>query len=198
MVAKLISGIVLTLQYFSFGLRVPIIVLFGRPGSGKSTISDRVLSKVDTCIGVDLDICVSQEMRDNFMIGIYPSHSQRQHFMHSACDHVEKVLKDETCQSCLISFSFVNDDLRDVFRTRFPKSAWILVNTSTDTAMLRMSLRSGHFYKGAPQITQDRTINEEWEFASVNFNHLVLNGLDDIELNAERLVKVIKAMELDG
>ena len=48
----------------------------------------------------------------------------------------------------LISFSFVNTDLRDVFRSRFPDATWILMDTSDSEAQDRIHQREGHFYKG--------------------------------------------------
>ena len=45
-----------------------------------------------------------------------------------------------------MSFSFVNEDLRNFFRVRFPFARWFLVDTDVETAGRRIRARRGHFY----------------------------------------------------
>jgi energy-coupling factor transporter ATP-binding protein EcfA2 len=56
--------------------QVKFFVVFGRPGSGKSTIADAAAELLKeegrSILRVDLDECVPQWMRDNFSHGIYP------------------------------------------------------------------------------------------------------------------------------
>lgn len=195
-------GILLVIN-ISTGLHIQTVVVFGRPGSGKSTIAAVALSKTfNSCMGIDLDVCISREMKDNFLQGIYPNSDQRVAFMQSACDYIENSIscacKDKaSLKICLISFSFVNDDLRKVFRGKFPKSKWVLINTSQEMAESRILQRSGHFYKGTPK--EDYRIKNEqsqWEFAPVDFDHVDLNGHDDIETNANRLIAIIRTAEI--
>ena len=55
------------------------LIIFGRPGAGKTTIADALLKHADAenAQGVDLDVCLPQWMRDNFARGIYPSLDER-------------------------------------------------------------------------------------------------------------------------
>ena len=48
-------------------------------------MANLVLSKLDDILGIDLDICISDEMKENFSRGIYPSSDERIDFMEKAC-----------------------------------------------------------------------------------------------------------------
>ena len=66
------------------------LIIFGRPGAGKSTIADRLVTHPDAdgAYNVDLDVCVPQWMRDNFAKGVYPTLAERQAFASDAADYV--------------------------------------------------------------------------------------------------------------
>jgi len=163
-------------------------------------------------------------MRDNFAVGIYPNVRERRDFAAKACDHVEQSIAgiagptlegttsapsdddDDTC-CCLISFSFVNKDLRDIFRSRFPHARWVLIDTSEDEAQRRIDQRQGHFYKGKKQPAPESNIldrkkdkscgkadgdNREWNFAPVTFPHVVLDGRESVTNNAHKVMSIIK------
>lgn len=163
------------------------------------------------CVALDLDVCVTQLMRDNFGKGIYPTLEERKVFALDACDYVEKQLA-EICEQqeegpdsicAIISFSFVNTDLRDIFRERFPSAEWILIDTSEEECTKRINEREGHFYKG--EINMDDTASEtsdealetdekdnsEWKFAPVDFPHVILDGFNSVEDNAKKIVEKI-------
>jgi hypothetical protein len=110
----------------------------------------------------------------------------------------------------IVSFSFVNKDLRDTFRSRFPHAKWLLVDTTEDEAQGRIQTRQGHFYKGKVTTTdvvkdqheqtesssnaanndKEKDYNE-WEFAPVEFPHIVLNGENSVAENAEIVANVV-------
>jgi energy-coupling factor transporter ATP-binding protein EcfA2 len=215
----------------------PIVVVFGKAGAGKTTVADCAIqllveqnansqqlsgstSSTGVCpVGLDLDVCVPQWMRDNFSAGIYPTLEQRNEFALSCCDHVELSLlqfenekqqaNDPRLMAGVVSFSFVNTDLRDVFRARFPLATWVLVDTADEEAKLRIEQREGHFYKGktdaslssgeiteakkeeAPDSPDSDKDNSDWDFAPVTFHHVLLNGYDPIEKNAEKVAKIL-------
>ncbi len=240
---------------------VNLLVIFGRPGAGKTTVSEKVIellvqetsdshtdihtadldTKSNICklsdryTQVDLDVCVPQWMRDNFAKGMYPTLAQRQEFALGACDYVDQELKEfikklpstlPSPPAMIISFSFVNTDLRDTFRSRFPHATWILVDTSDEISLERIQMRQGHFYKGAPppapsaedtnatststsgetkspsnecdddddkvEVDQTDIDNSEWDFAPVSFDHVILDGLRPIEVNAKHVIEIIK------
>jgi gluconate kinase len=192
--------------------RVSIFVIFGIPGSGKSTVADRVVellaSQTEPQIrpmALDLDSCVPEWMRENFARGIYPTLKQREEFAVSCCDYVDKSLSDTAKQQpdntrivAIVSFSFVNRDLRDGFRNRFPDSQWILMQTSEEEAQRRIESRAGHFYKGKPasrdQAPKDTstTDNSDWDFAPVTFPHAILDGMKPVDENAAQVVQLIQ------
>ena len=66
------------------------LIIFGRPGAGKSTIAERLVAHPDAdgAYNADLDVCVPQWMRDNFAQGIYPTLAERQAFASDAADYV--------------------------------------------------------------------------------------------------------------
>ena len=180
-----------------------IYVLFGRPGSGKSTLaSSTVLAKYleqNNHIAVDLDVCITQQMKDNFALGIYPSLTERNQFITSACDYVDGCIRKSQCHSCLVTFSFVNSDMRDIFRARFPTTKWILIDTAPEEANKRISERQGHFYKNKMSEKESSSDSDsvpikkgsEWYFADVDFDHIRLNGLDEIDDNVNKLISII-------
>jgi len=193
--------------------KIPMIVIFGRPGAGKTTLSNHVVKIIAAykkkVLALDLDVCVPQWMRDNFSNGIYPNLEQRQEFASSACDFVAAKLKqiDDVISSVIVSFSFVNTDLRDAFRERFPDAIWVLMDVTDEIAKERIDAREGHFYKGAPALSNDEKKNrispseqEEtklydnnednsaWNFAPVTFAHINLNGRKQVDDNARHLL----------
>ncbi len=208
----------------------PCIVVFGRPGAGKSTVADAAVALLKSnhqhhphpnnkndiyCLGLDLDVCVPQWMRDNFANGIYPTLPQRETFAYECCDYVEaqfdQTTRDNTIQgqvTAIISFSFVNTDLRDIFRSRFPHAKWVLVDTEEEEAQRRIEIRQGHFYKGSKidnpserpeeqsnqddeEMNNDNDDNSDWKFAPVTFDHVVLDGTRTIQENADRVVQMM-------
>mmetsp|Transcript_26978 Transcript_26978/g.59303 ORF Transcript_26978/g.59303 Transcript_26978/m.59303 type:complete len:244 (-) Transcript_26978:1303-2034(-) len=198
-----------------------LFVVFGRPGSGKTTVANKAfdilsieannLSEKQACVALDLDVCVTQLMRHNFGKGIYPTLEERKVFAIDACDYVDDQL-GKICETedgpeeinVIISFSFVNTDLREIFMSRFPEAEWVLIDTSEEECTKRINEREGHFYKGEIDAEESKTDgsdksvtaddgkdNSDWEFAPVTFPHVVLNGLNDIEDNAQKISEKI-------
>jgi len=195
-------------------MSIAIVIVFGRPGAGKSTVSEKALelynsheveslepttSPTSTLHCLDLDVCVPQWMKDNFAQGIYPTLDQRIEFAVGACNHVDEMLKSmQPLDKAIISFSFVNTDLRNVFRSRFPDAKWVLVDTDDTEAQNRINQREGHFYKGAPpaEVAKDVKLeadNSEWNFAKVEFDHVVLDGSQSVDANAKQVLEIFDA-----
>lgn len=211
------SKVPITQLMASYGVhehQVPCIVVFGRPGAGKTTVADAAVELLEDdediyCIGLDLDVCVPQWMKDNFAKGIYPNLKQREAFALECCYYVEKQLGDNQGKhmgklASVISFSFVNTDLRDVFRSRFPHAQWLLIDTNETEAIRRINTREDHFYKGEkdnngkkeeidaqPDGPED-VDNSEWNFAPVAFDHVLLDGSQTVETNANRVVELLR------
>lgn len=187
-------SLVLVLIAYVLSSQIPIFVLCGRPGSGKTTVAKAFASSTgnnDECLHVDLDICVSQKLRDNFAKGIYPTVQERACFMDAACDYVEKMMsRHHDRRYCLVSFSFVNTDLRNGFRSHFPSSRWVLINTSESTALQRIAEREGHFYKEGA--VEDSARGPEWQFAPIDFEHHVLDGARCVTDNVEGLRSILE------
>jgi ATP:corrinoid adenosyltransferase len=269
-----------------------MVVVFGRPGAGKSTIAHRAVQKAaaaaatsirqnidintsddtknvttttthavsavtttaTTVIGIDLDVYVPQWMKDNFAAGIYPNLQQRQDFAHVMCQSLQEELwlhkqqqqelqnasstlsaavtssdnnksDDSMVQqvAAIVSFSFVNNDLRDIFRCHFPAASWVLLDTTEQEAQRRIRERTGHFYKGSPDeititttsatstkatatatttkppeggesgqsSTSSAADNADWKFGAVTFQHVILNGNDPIDTNADIVIQTL-------
>lgn len=175
---------------------------------------------------LDLDCCIPQWMKDNFSKGIYPTLEERNSFSKGACEYVLSEAKshfndfpkdscvDEGRSGIMISFSFVNHDIRDFFLQYFKATIstginqkvnfcihWLLINTTADEANRRISQREDHFYENlAPESSDDDKTkaqkelekaegieeeNSEWDFAPVHFDHLDLDGLTSLPDNAE-------------
>ena len=162
------------------------LIIFGRPGAGKSTIAEQLIAHPDAnAYNVDLDVCVPQRMRDNFAKGVYPTLVERQAFASDAADYVVTASAGKDAV-CVVSFSFVNTDLRDSFRARFPEATWALVDASDALAGERIASRDGHFYKPPP------AKGDEWLFAPVAFDHLVLDATSPVEENVSKLLPLVR------
>ena len=162
------------------------LIIFGRPGAGKSTIAEQLIAHPDAnAYNVDLDVCVPQWMRDNFARGIYPTLAERRAFASDAAEYVVTE-SDGKGAVCVVSFSFVNTDLRDSFRERFPDATWALVDASDALAGERISQRDGHFYDPPP------AKGDEWLFAPVEFEHLVLDAMRPVDENVARLLPLVR------
>lgn len=189
----------------------PCVIVFGRPGAGKTTIAEAAVASFDEansfCLGLDLDVCVPEWMRENFAKGIYPNLKQREDFAYCCCDYVERQIEENWKEgrvdmAVVISFSFVNTDLRDIFRSRFPRAKWILIDTSDEEATKRISEREGHFYKGEleeesmkkePREGERNDVdNNEWKFAPVTFRHDVLDGKKPVAVNAQSVLRILR------
>jgi len=200
-----------------------ILIVFGRPGAGKTTITELALEVLKRggvnhvgerppCLHLDLDCVVPTSIKENFAKGIYPTLQERTEFAHSACEYVMQEMdkvkrKDTTCTKAaievLISFSFVNTDLRDVFQERFPNAYWNLIDVKEDVAQDRILQRQGHFYKGKQTCVEESSSvggnpssdndadNSEWKFAAVTFSHIVLDGMHPVDVNARKLYDAI-------
>ena len=155
-------------------------------------------------------------LQDNFAKGVYPTLAERTEFISNACDYVTDKINsaqiknqpDNKTLVTIISFSFVNTDMRVEFRKRFPDAVWILVDTSMEVAEERILSREDHFYKGSGGIqneeegdsttktiessnTDDENISE-WEFKPVDYPHVILDGNDDVASNANAVVGLIQ------
>lgn len=114
----------------------------------------------------------------------------------------------------IVSFSFVNTDLRQEFTKRFPYAEWILVDTDKSLAEERILSREDHFYKGSVDTSSDHTAkdvkedgpttkavgrsdtpdddNSEWEFKPVDFPHFILDGKHEVGTNAQKIADIIQ------
>lgn len=179
-----------------------------KSGRHSVTAMSGILESPSKMIWVDLDCCISQSMKDNFARGVYPTLQEREEFARTACAHVKGQCERMCTAFALVSFSFVNADLREAFRESFPNSTWILLSTSEGTAEERMKQRKDHFYKGKGHIAEkalktsvathgearaekSKSDNSDWAFAPVTFPHTVLNGEDPAEANADRVVQIV-------
>ena len=128
--------------------------------------------------------------------------------MSNACQYVKEEIMAKHQKVTLhpliviISFSFVNTDLRYAFRAAFPDAHWILVDTDDNLAKERILHREGHFYKAESlsnsEVTKHRSDktndalvdNSEWEFQYVNFPHTALDGRDAANTNAKLILEI--------
>ena len=115
----------------------------------------------------------------------------------------------------LISFSFVNEDLRNIFRSYYPGAHWLYIETPASVAYRRIDERKGHFSKNKNvpgAITLDSAVNNnddtipvsnitntpplqqmnsDWTFAKVNFPHFIVNGKRSIVQNTIEILRII-------
>mmetsp|Transcript_21240 Transcript_21240/g.38569 ORF Transcript_21240/g.38569 Transcript_21240/m.38569 type:complete len:94 (+) Transcript_21240:186-467(+) len=88
-----------------------------------------------------------------FLLGHLSNFEGATRFCHtSACDHVHTKLQEESLMYskekdiiAIVSFSFVNTDMRDIFCQRFPNALWALLDTTASEADERIQTREGHF-----------------------------------------------------
>ena len=199
-------NLVLCLSHGNHKNSADICVIFGRPGCGKSTYADKIKSELQSeCIVIDLDVCITKQMKDDFSKGIYPTSEQRIEFMNKACNYMDEILSgidDDNIKYKIVAFSFVNNDIRNVFRKRFPLATWILVDTTDSLAQNRIDQRIGHFYKGAPSKSTSPEAkstppnqSNEWAFDDVEFSHISIDGSLDIETNVKRIKSILLGLE---
>ena len=199
-----------------------IFILFGRPGSGKSTIAEAIVNQrmpyatsnqkmniqskqsnemipsINTSfhlLHLDLDVCIPEWMKINFTNGIYPTLKQRLDFASICCQYIMTEITTNTDNNhhhdhdhdhdhdqnhleriVLISFSFVNTDLRDYVQQFFNESKlftlhWILMDTSQNDANYRIATRKNHFY-GSQNISdnESKTMLDDNTSTNTNIN----------------------------
>ena len=78
------------------------------------------------------------------------------------------------------------------------------MDTPEDEAAKRIKQREGHFYKVTEDSKKEQQEqqhdapnlegrdNGEWQFDPVLFSHIALNGIDNVEENSIKVVKVIQ------
>jgi len=181
---------------------VSVFILFGRPGSGKSTVAATAINSLSNCFGVDLDICVFRNTCTNFEQGIHrsPTLEQRLVFAQKACDFLAARIR-EGCSAghtiCIVTFSFVDTSTRNSFRSRFPAARWILMDTHEIVASQRLAARKKKCSK-AWVLTQNldrgktQSRGPEWGFAPVLFEHTRLDGLVAVDVNAAVVAALVK------
>lgn len=126
--------------------------------------------------------------------GVYPTLEERAQFASVACDYLDKELNRALISTscCIVSFSFVNTDLRDAFRRRFPHAQWWLYDTPESLAAERIKQRRGHFYtlaEGNEEAAASAARGSEWAFAPVDFAHEVIDGTADLQQNVARCLR---------
>jgi hypothetical protein len=117
----------------------------------------------------------------------------------------ERYKANKNISKCIVSFSFVNNDMRCIFREKFPSSKWILLDTSDEIVSLRISQRKGHFYDGEVvdkmknihMYNTYKVDNLESNFEAIDYDHFIINGEDPIEFNVNKILKInrIKLLE---
>eukprot|EP00980_Cylindrotheca_fusiformis_P021362 scaffold8240_cov133-Cylindrotheca_fusiformis.AAC.7 len=186
--------------------QIPILVVFGRAGAGKTTIANAAIQALNdrrmtdglVVHGIDLDVCIPQWMRDNFANGMYPTLEQRRPFSLDCVAHVRNELERISSlggkNAVIVTFSFGNTDTRAIFRSHFPRAVWALIDTSEEEATSRVNSRKGHFYKvdriNARQKCRD-VDDSDWDFAPVTYEHRVLDGNQPVDVNAAMIAKMI-------
>ena len=176
-----------------------IVVLFGRPGSGKSTIAEASmkLEFSKTWKYIDLDNCITDLMKENFSKGIYPTVKEREAFINSCCKYTrteyDKFANHENFNVLLVTFSFVNIDMRIIYRNFFPNSKWVLVDTDESEASQRIKLRKDHFYDNTvdKKKIEGEDCTNDWNFDPVDFEHKHLDGRSSVDSNAQEIANFI-------
>ena len=90
----------------------PMFVICGRPGAGKSTLATQLQLQLQQpqqeafpLHFIDLDVCITDEMKENFAMGQYPTLEQRAKFMQACIAYTPAQLADSsrTSQSAMCS-----------------------------------------------------------------------------------------------
>lgn len=162
-----------------------IYIIFGRPGAGKDAVGEQVRNRLADLEQIDLDVLRSDKMKLDLNAGIWPTHEERLEFAHRAAAHVKYETESKQLRRALITFSFVNTDMREIFRETFGvQLQWFLLNTDDETARQRIKERKGHFYTNW---------EGEWKFEDVDFHHTPLDGNASTETNGR-----IVALNIDS
>ena len=123
-------------------------------------------------------------------------------------DDKESQSTEDSALTVLISFSFVNEDLRDIFRSYYPSAHWLYIETPASVAYRRIEERKGHFYKNeivpeknlststssnnkSSTSSNTRNSTSEWTFARVTFPHSIINGKRSIVQNTIEILHII-------
>lgn len=164
-----------------------IYIIFGRPGAGKDAVGEQVLKRLKDLVQLDLDNLRSEKMKADLNEGIWPSSEERTEFALRAVEFVKNETESRLLRRALITFSFVNTDMREIFRETFgDQLQWFLLNTDEEIARQRIKERTGHFYTNW---------EGEWKFEDVDFHHHVipLDGTASTETNGR-----IVALNIDS
>jgi CO dehydrogenase nickel-insertion accessory protein CooC1 len=80
---------------------VNMFVICGRPGAGKSTLATQLQlqqpqQEAFPLHFIDLDVCITDEMKENFAMGQYPTLEQRASFMQACIAYTRAQLADSS------------------------------------------------------------------------------------------------------
>ena len=159
-----------------------LVVLFGWPGSGKSSVGKAVSLKLGYRF-YDMDVTLPEPMKEKLRKGVLVTEEEINGYVQEVIKDIDSLLKKE---SVVASLSLFLNKHRLLLKQRFPEATFFSLEAQLDILKKRLHERKNHFF--------DETLFDETlsVYEPVNFDHVSIDADHDLHSVIEEVISHIK------
>jgi len=121
-----------------------LIILFGLPGCGKTTIGKLLSEEIDSGF-YDMDDTLPANLREKMKNNELISEEERREYIESVISDLKELTKEN---SAVASCVLVKEDVQEMMSEAFPDAEFISMECSDEVLRSRVGGRGEHFFKG--------------------------------------------------
>ncbi len=158
------------------------VILFGWPGSGKSTVGKLVSEKMGYLF-YDMDVTLPESMKEKLRNGILITEEEIEGYVKVMIEDIDTLLKKG---SVVASLSLFLNKHRLLFKDKFSEAQCFSLDVSQDILQQRLHERKEHFF-------DDKLFNEILSvYEPVNFDHISIDADKDLDSVVKEVISHIK------